>query len=175
MDQSHVIENSAEASTRRTSNHYVSQSAALNRFKDIVKNFGPKDIRVFFAAVDYTQMPLIYSYSVAAILPGLPVLEWEELMGFSILGAMACGSYPKVSDTPSFDEVVTEYAGTRVPAGNHKALADAVIKVIDDRDLQKHAIVVRPTYVRGNCDAQLCPPEHTRILIKKYFRAEMQH
>lgn len=76
------------------------------------------------------HLPVLYAMATCFAFPSL-----YEGFGFTPLEAMACGAPTVVSDSTSLPEVVGE-AAVIVPAGDSRALADALSKVGSDPELR---------------------------------------
>jgi glycosyltransferase involved in cell wall biosynthesis len=61
--------------------------------------------------------------------------RWEGL-SLTLLEALASGCPVVVSDIPGLAEAITVGGGARVPTGDTAALADAVARRLNDRDLR---------------------------------------
>ena len=140
----------------------------VNYLHGTIQKFGLMDNVRLLGGIEYTQLPLIYSSSLVTVLPSLPTFEWEEQMGFSILEAMACGSFPVVSDTPSLAEVVPGKLGRRIPAGNHKALTEALLEVMDDEKLARAAASSGPLHVKENYNSALTAASYSKTYQKVF-------
>ncbi|MCH7698234.1 MAG: glycosyltransferase [Chloroflexi bacterium] len=58
----------------------------------------------------------------------------------ALLQAMAVGAFPIVSEIPSQEELVKQgKSGLRVPPQDPKAIAEAIVRAIEDRDLRRNA------------------------------------
>jgi glycosyltransferase involved in cell wall biosynthesis len=58
----------------------------------------------------------------------------------ALLQAMACGAFPVVSDLPSQRELVDDgVSGLRVPVRDERALADAIVRALEDGQLRSEA------------------------------------
>jgi len=77
------------------------------------------------------DLPALYSAASVFVFPSL-----YEGFGIPLLEAMACGTPIVASDTSSIPEVVGE-AGILVPPTDHEQLAEAIIRVVEDRALSK--------------------------------------
>jgi glycosyltransferase involved in cell wall biosynthesis len=64
----------------------------------------------------------------------------SDATSVALLQAMAVGCFPVVSDLPSQQELVDQGTqGFRVPVGDDAALADAIVRALDDAELRRAA------------------------------------
>jgi glycosyltransferase involved in cell wall biosynthesis len=65
----------------------------------------------------------------------------SDATSVALLQAMAVGCFPIVSDLPSQQELVEHGAGgLRVPVRDAEALADAIVRALEDRELRRAAV-----------------------------------
>ena len=69
------------------------------------------------------------------VLPSLTTRTWKEQFGRVLVEGMAAGCVIIGSDSGAIPEVIGD-AGIIVPEGNPEALADAIVRVRDDRHLR---------------------------------------
>ena len=96
-----------------------------------VEELGLKDTVLFPGFVPDAELPAMYS---AADLLATP--SFYEGFGLPPLEAMACGTPVIVSDVSSLPEVVGE-AGLRIDPGDADALADAILRLVEDSALRE--------------------------------------
>jgi glycosyltransferase involved in cell wall biosynthesis len=93
------------------------------------------DERVHFIGfVEDDDLPALYSLASAFAFP-----SWYEGFGLPVLEAMACGTPVVAADNSSLPEVVGE-AGLLVDAGDPQALAEALARLLTDRELAAHLV-----------------------------------
>jgi glycosyltransferase involved in cell wall biosynthesis len=86
--------------------------------------------RIVFAR-ERSDVPEILALGDVAVVPSL----WEGAFCFSMLEAMACGVPVVCSDIPMFTDVVTSGRDAEVfSAGDPRALASAIVRVLGSRD-----------------------------------------
>jgi glycosyltransferase involved in cell wall biosynthesis len=65
----------------------------------------------------------------------------SDATSVALLQAMACGALPVVSDLPSQEELVEDGTqGLRVPVRDEAALADALVRALEDVELRRDAV-----------------------------------
>jgi glycosyltransferase involved in cell wall biosynthesis len=101
-------------------------------FRTLVEHYGVDDSVIFLGYRDYRELPRFYRTCDCFVLPSL-----SEGFGLVVAEAMACSKPVIVSDTIPLPEVVGD-AGIVVPANNSKELADAIIKLRDDKSLREY-------------------------------------
>ena len=92
-----------------------------------------EDIR-FLGFVPEEDLPVLYSGSCALVFPSL-----YEGFGLPLVEAMACGVPVVASNTSSIPEVVGD-AALLVPPTQPEAFAEAILRVMSDKDLRKTMI-----------------------------------
>lgn len=82
----------------------------------------------------------------------------------SVLEAMACGAAPVVSDLPSLRAWVRpEQEGLLTPVGDARALADAVVRLLDDPALHASIRAAAVRLVQQRADRRLCLARYEAI------------
>ncbi|MGB2693643.1 MAG: glycosyltransferase [Dehalococcoidia bacterium] len=72
----------------------------------------------------------------------------SDATSVAVLEAMAVGCFPIVSDLPSQQELVEHGAsGLRVPVRDEGALADAILRALEDREMRRGAVERNRTFV----------------------------
>jgi len=65
----------------------------------------------------------------------------SDASSVALLQAMAVGCFPVVSDLPSQQELVEDgVGGLRVPVRDPEALADAIVRALEDHQLRRDAV-----------------------------------
>ena len=65
----------------------------------------------------------------------------SDATSVALLQAMAVGSFPVISDLPSQQELVEHgVGGLRVPVRDERALAEAIVEALEDRELRRSAV-----------------------------------
>lgn len=109
--------------------------------KGIVKN---KDLPSYFQEADLT------------ILPSVTLYNWEEQVGMTNIQSMACGTPIVSTKSGAIAEYVPDNkAGILVPERDSGALAEAVIKLLENNDLRKKMGEFARDYSVKNYDAKL--------------------
>jgi glycosyltransferase involved in cell wall biosynthesis len=85
---------------------------------------------VFLGFVSEEHLPALYSLADVLVFPSI-----YEGFGLPPLEAMACGTPVVTSDSSSLPEVVGD-AGLMVAPDDHQALAEAIVRVIEDAHLR---------------------------------------
>jgi glycosyltransferase involved in cell wall biosynthesis len=85
-----------------------------------------KQIR-FVGELSYADMPRWYNLSAAVVM-----MPASDGMPSSLLEAMACGAVPVLTDLPQYDELVSDRINGRRVEHNPKALAAALVEVLQD-------------------------------------------
>lgn len=88
----------------------------------------------FVGRVPHDQMPMVYARSSALLFPSL-----AECFPLPVLEAMACGVPVIASNRCSFPELVGD-AGTCIDPHDEKAWADAICRVMSDKELRSRMI-----------------------------------
>ena len=109
----------------------------LNYLKHLARRMEIQDHVKFVGSVPYAEIPNYIRNSNLLVMPSIPIIEWEEQMGFSLLEAMSMEVPVVASDHPSIREVVPENCGFIVPAGNDASICDVLIGAISDPERLK--------------------------------------
>ena len=92
----------------------------------------------FLGMVTQTQLPALYQRATLAIFPFI-VAKSGDQEGFGLVQveAMGCECPVIAGDLPAIHDIIThEENGLIFPSGNAQALADAIIKLLDDPELR---------------------------------------
>jgi glycosyltransferase involved in cell wall biosynthesis len=92
----------------------------------------------FLGMVTQTQLPALYQRATLAIFPFI-VAKSGDQEGFGLVQveAMGCECPVIAGDLPAIHDIIThEENGLNFPSGNAQALADAIIKLLDDPELR---------------------------------------
>ncbi len=82
----------------------------------------------------------------------------------SVLEAMACGAAPVLSDLPALrDWVQPDVEGLFVPVGNAAALADAILRLLDDDALRRSVQAAAVRLVQERADSRLWMQRYEQI------------
>jgi glycosyltransferase involved in cell wall biosynthesis len=100
----------------------------------IVERLGLDERVRFIGFVEDDDLPALYGLASAFAFP-----SWYEGFGLPVLEAMACGTPVVAADNSSLPEVVGE-AGLLVDAADPEALAEALARLLTDRDLAAHLV-----------------------------------
>jgi len=96
----------------------------------LIHELGLRDAVLFTGYVPAEELPLVYGLADAFVFPSV-----YEGFGLPPLEAMACGAPVIASDAGALPEVTGD-AVLRVPSGDVRALADAMWRLCEDRDLR---------------------------------------
>ncbi|MGC0250074.1 glycosyltransferase [Pseudactinotalea sp. Z1748] len=88
----------------------------------------------FLGALSGEELPSFYRSLDVLAVPSVPTPGWVEQFGRVAVEAMACGIPVVASDTGALPDVVGD-AGLLVPAGDSRALGDALLTVADEPGL----------------------------------------
>lgn len=99
----------------------------------MAKNFGLEKNVIFKGRVARDELPALIGTASVCVLPSL-----KEGMPYALLEAMACGKAVVGSDISGINDVITHGVnGILVPPKNPKALADALIQLLEDKGLRR--------------------------------------
>ncbi|MEM2261510.1 MAG: glycosyltransferase family 4 protein [Ignisphaera sp.] len=99
----------------------------------MVVNFGLKRNVIFKGVVAHDKLPALINTASLCVLPSL-----KEGMPYILLEAMACGRAVIGSDIAGINDVISHRVnGILVPPKNTKALVEAIIQLLEDRDLRR--------------------------------------
>jgi len=88
----------------------------------------------FLDAVPNDLLPNYYTSATVYVAPTIG----KEAMGIVLIEALSCARPVVASDIPGYNEIVTNGVnGILVPPGNHQALAQAIITVLDSEKLRR--------------------------------------
>ena len=105
------------------------------KLETLAESLGLRDT-VHFAG-QLSQDELQRAFVDASVFVSVPSSDGTSV---ALLQAMASGAFPIVSDLASQRELVDEgISGLRVPVRDERALADAVVHALEDRELRQHA------------------------------------
>ncbi len=97
------------------------------------------------------DIEILYSKIDAVVLP-----SYREGLGMSILEAASAAIPSIATDVPGCrSAVLNEKTGLLVPAGNPKAIADAVLRLADDRDLLERLGLEAREFVKKNFSREI--------------------
>ncbi len=112
----------------------VGRNAPEGRNARLVKELGIEDMVTFTGRIEEDELVTLYSSSEVAVVPSL-----YEGFGFPAAEAMACGTPVIASRAGALPEVVGENneAGISVPPADSKAIANAIKKLLDNKQLRQ--------------------------------------
>ena len=103
---------------------------------DRVKELGLEDSVTFTGQVSGMELKDYYSRASVFVLPSITVNNQTEGLGVVLLEAMASGVPVIGSNTGGIPDIIEDGVnGLLVQPGDPKALADAIIRIFEDRDL----------------------------------------
>jgi glycosyltransferase involved in cell wall biosynthesis len=146
--------------TGRIKQKWLPYSSYEEFVEDLIKKLGLENNIIFTGEIPKEEMPVIYKLADVMAFPTL-----HENYGLVNLESMAVGT-PVVSTQLS---VIKEYIidgrnGLLVPPRNYKALAEAVIRLLDDNQLRKRLIKKGYQTVRKN----FSPKQQVKKIIEVY-------
>jgi glycosyltransferase involved in cell wall biosynthesis len=112
---------------------FYDEKGYVAHLKEQIARLGLEDSVVFWDAVTRDELARRYREADVFVFPSL----WNELFGMPTAEAMSSGVPVVASRIAGLPEVVQDgVTGLLVPPGNSSALADAVIRLLDDSDLR---------------------------------------
>ena len=112
------------------------KGAQKENMEKLLARSGTREHFRFLDFVSYDEIPDIHRMADVLVLPSYPIISWQEQFGMVLAEAMASGT-PVISTlSGSIPEVVGD-AGMLIPPGDFAALADNVIKLMEDRVLRE--------------------------------------
>ncbi|HSW65173.1 MAG TPA: glycosyltransferase family 4 protein [Dissulfurispiraceae bacterium] len=113
--------------------HYRKTSNEINDYLEKARQYGVEAHVRLVGDMDYSLLPDLYR--MADVVVSVPSFDGTPM---SILEGMACGAVPIVSDLPSLREWISDGEnGFLVPCRNAGALADRLLRVLEDEVLRK--------------------------------------
>ncbi|MDP3730125.1 MAG: glycosyltransferase family 4 protein [Candidatus Omnitrophota bacterium] len=117
------------------------EEAAL---KDLAKSLG-LETRVIFTGAAYMDIPLYLACMDIFVLPSI-----EEGLGLALLEAMSLGRPCVASATGGIRDIVNDGVnGILTPVGDSNAIANAVLRILNDKPLAKNISESSRDFVRG--------------------------
>ena len=87
----------------------------------------------FLGSIEYSQMPKIHNLTDVFCLPSIPIKNWAEQFGYSIVEAMACGKAVVSTSSGSISEVVKDrLTGLLVKPNSPRELELALEELVID-------------------------------------------
>ncbi len=136
-----------------------------------IKELGLEDRVILGKSVySYEDMPKLYKSCDLFVMPS----EFEGF-GLVLLESMACGIPVVGTDVPGVNEAVIDgYNGLLIPFGDSKAIAEAVQKIFQDKDLRKKLIKQGLSSVRKNYSLDKFVSSHVEEY-KKLLKSPHKH
>jgi glycosyltransferase involved in cell wall biosynthesis len=104
----------------------------FSKIYEMVKHNGLEKNVSFKGRVAHDELPAFIGASSVCVLPSL-----REGMPYALLEAMSCGKAVVGSDIPGINDVITHgINGILVPPKDSKALADAIIWLLEDKEFR---------------------------------------
>lgn len=91
----------------------------------------------FLGFISYAEIPDVYRMADAFVLTSYPTMTWQEQFGMVLVEAMASGKPVISTMSGSIPEVIGD-AGILIPSGDFKALADAILKLIESEKSREY-------------------------------------
>ncbi|MCR4423143.1 MAG: glycosyltransferase family 4 protein [candidate division WOR-3 bacterium] len=105
-----------------------------NYYRKVTVDIGVNQAVTFLDAVPNDLLPNYYTSATVYVAPTIG----KEAMGIVLIEALSCARPVVASDIPGYNEIVTNGVnGILVPPGNHQALAQAIITVLDSEKLRR--------------------------------------
>lgn len=118
----------------------------ISRLKDIAKDLGIEEKVLFWGRRDQKKLRYYYSSSNVCIIP-----SYYEPFGLTSLEAMRCGVPVIVSKVGGLSYIVqNKKTGLTFPPGNHKILANKIIKLLTNNKLRNKLIKNTEGMVKEN-------------------------
>ncbi len=139
---------------------YSLDAGLLAEFQRIVAAAGATDAVEYVGGLpnDHAIADL---YRQAAVVVSVPSSDGTPQ---SVLEAMACGAAPVVSDLPSLrDWLRPDVEGLFVPVGDSAALAEAILRLLDDDALRRSMQAAAVGLVQERADSRLWMQRYERI------------
>lgn len=106
------------------------------RLKTLAKELELEDVITFTGRLSATELMDYYSRAAVFVLPSVTVNNQTEGLGVVLLEAMASGVPAIGSNTGGIPDIIEDGVnGLLVPPGDPDALAEAIIRILEDRDL----------------------------------------
>ena len=106
------------------------------RLKTLAKELELEDVITFTGRLSATELMDYYSRAAVFVLPSVTVNNQTEGLGVVLLEAMASGIPVIGSNTGGIPDIIEDKVnGLLVPPGDPDALAEAIIRILEDRDL----------------------------------------
>lgn len=105
----------------------IGEGPEFQNLKSLSRNFGLDNNIYFLGRVEVDRMPKYLSSCDVFVLP-----SFFDTTPNILLEAMACECSVIVSDIDGIREVVMDDCAVKVPVGDHKLLAEGIIKVLSD-------------------------------------------
>ena len=103
----------------------------MNQLKSLVNAFNLEDKVKFTGHIDTDTLSAFYKSADLTVVPSL-----YEPFGMVVLESMAMGTPTIVADTGGLSEIVVhEETGLKFEPGNPESLADAILRILTDKDL----------------------------------------
>ncbi len=94
------------------------------------------------------EMASLYSRAATTV-----CIPFDDQFGASVLEAMACGSVPIVSRVPAYQQYLRDGDNALFVDGDHiDELAEAIVRALNDTELQQRCVTTNPTIIRDHED-----------------------
>lgn len=105
--------------------------------RELLLNLNILDKVDFLGMVSQKQLPILYQRATLAIFPFIMTKSGiQEGFGLVVVEAMGCECPVIAGDLPAIHDSIThEESGLLVPSGNSEALADTILRALNDPDL----------------------------------------
>src|SRR3989344_4800472 len=100
-----------------------------------ITDYGLKNKTIFLDWMSNDELPSLLNSVDVFVYPSVPLGGWEEQFGYAMAEASACGVPVVSTKTGSVDEVVIDgKSGILVESNNSEQLADAINKILSDKE-----------------------------------------
>ncbi len=112
------------------------KGAQKETMKQIMRQSGTEEHFRFLDFLSYDEIPDVHRMADLLVLPSYPIMYWQEQFGMVLAEAMASGTPVITTLSGSIPEVVGD-AAILIPPGDFSALANNVMKLMQDKQLRK--------------------------------------
>ncbi len=135
-----LIEAFAQASSKYENLHLVmiGEGPMKENLKLKIRNLKLEGVVTILPWFDNEKLPAVMSSADMFIYPSEPYGGWEEQFGYSAAEASACGLPVITTKVGSLPDIIKDsVTGIVVPPANSGNLAEAIMKLANDRDLRR--------------------------------------
>jgi glycosyltransferase involved in cell wall biosynthesis len=150
----------------------VGDGPARPRLEALVTENGWQHAVAFVGTIKNRDLPPLFRAATAFVSPSITTAKWEEYVGMTNIQAMACG-LPVVSTcTGAIPEYVPDgVAGILVPQRDPQALAEAILRLLQDSTLHHQMGEAGRTYALEHYDARKNVGKAEEIILERCLRS----